>query len=124
MKGNMVNETQTKRRGHTFLPVDTTTIPPLYATEDVKAGDKLVVLHYFLGGSEWFISELDTDEHIAFGWCILSGDIDNAEWGYVSLHELETLNYQGHIVERDREWVPRIARECLPSKAWSWQDKQ
>ena len=36
-------------------------IPKLYATEDVPLKHKLIHLHFFLGGSDWYISEYDGD---------------------------------------------------------------
>lgn len=115
-------ETQTERRGHDFLPKGTSGLAALYDTEDIKTGDKLVALHYFIGGSHWYLCEVDAQETRAFGWCVLGGDTDLAEWGYVSLEELEQINIRGNIVERDLNWEMLTARECLPSVAWKWQD--
>jgi len=118
-KEHTMNETQAERRGHTFLPAETT-IPALYSTEEVRAGNKMLTLHYFIGESHWYLCELDPTTGIGFGWAILSGNIQDAEWGYVSLEELETLNFRGFIVERDTDWNPCPAREVLPPKAWNF----
>lgn len=114
-----MNETQSERRGHAFLPTDTS-LPALYSTEEVRAGNKMLTLHYFIGESHWYLCELDPTTGIGFGWAILSGNIQDAEWGYVSLEELETLNIQGFVVERDTDWNPCPAREVLPPKAWNF----
>ena len=45
-------------------------IPKLYDTEEIPVQDKEIYLHFFLGGSDWFISETD-GEDIMFGFCIL-----------------------------------------------------
>jgi hypothetical protein len=48
-----------------------------------------VYAHYFLGGSDWLVTEYDPDEDVAFGWACLNGDRQCAELGYTSLAELE-----------------------------------
>lgn len=45
--------------------------------------------------------EYDYDEKIAFGWGIIYGDTQNAEWGYFSLIELFTSG-----MENDDWWEP------------------
>ncbi|MDA3822212.1 MAG: hypothetical protein PF450_06320 [Bacteroidales bacterium] len=43
-----------------------------------------------MGGCDWYIIEYDGDD-IFFGYAILNGDLDNAEWGYISFQELKSL---------------------------------
>lgn len=110
------------------------TFPDLYTSEEVKTGDKEVVAHFFLGSSSWWLVEADLSTGVAFGYCLLSGNLTDAEWGYFSLNELEDLRIvkpqpSGEgvfvwLVERDKEWVSAPAREVLPSEAWAWADKQ
>ena len=126
-----MEETNDKLRGHLFLPANAwSKWPKLYSTEEVPAAEKLIYAHYFLGGSEWFLAEVSVEEFIGFGWCVLNGDLLNAEWGYVSLVELEgiTLPIEGteakvRLVERDIDWLVRTAREALPEEAWAWSLK-
>lgn len=99
-------------RGHPFLPSADVlaTIPKLYATEDTKLADKIAHLHYFVGACDWFVVEYDPDTGIAFGWADL-GDPQNAELGYFSLPELQTITVShpsGYtvVVERDLHWTP------------------
>ena len=103
-----VEETQRVRRGHRFYPVPADALPPLYATEDTDTADKTVGVHYFVGACDWWVVEHDPAEHLAFGYVCL-GDPASAEWGYIHLPELETLNlYDGLvIVERDLDWTPQ-----------------
>lgn len=68
------------------------TVPKLYSTEDEK--EPIVRLHYFRGGSDWFITELDTKENLAFGYVILNNDIEMAELGYISLEELKNADVE------------------------------
>ena len=98
-------------RGHDFLPAEDALadVPDLYATEDVPLADKTIHLHYFVGGCDWYVAEVDRDRRIAFGYVNL-GDPRNAEWGYIDLTELRDLRAttpQGYtlLVERDLHWT-------------------
>lgn len=110
-----------KRRGHRFLPPEPelSTIPDHYETEDVDLEDKIIHLHLFVGGCDWWIAELDRRNLLAFGYADL-GDPQNAEWGYVSLRELGELLVRQPVsmpdgreaefqipVERELGWVPK-----------------
>jgi len=92
-------------------------VPALYATEKVPMPEKIAVAHYFVGGCDWWIAEWDPKTGEAFGFICL-GDPANAEWGYIPLTELETINVGGGlaIVERDCWWSPvpfaRIEHRC------------
>lgn len=102
-------------RGHSFLPDPYIlhNIPRLYATEDVPVLEKTIYIHYSIPASQlpfdWWIAELDQEEGLAFGYACLHGDTDNAEWGYISLTELEGIMMRGNppaLVERDLEFKP------------------
>lgn len=112
-----VVETQRRRRGHQFFPPKAAKLPALYATESVSTADKVVRAHYFVAGFDWWIVEYDPEECLAFGYACLN-DPANAEWGYVSLVELERLVVGGFLViERDVYWEPRTVRELdLPGR--------
>ncbi|KGG84413.1 hypothetical protein P245_24380 [Comamonas thiooxydans] len=64
-------------------------MPKTYEQSD-KGGQAVAHLHYFLGGSDWFIFEKDAEGGVdqAFGYAILNGDLHNAELGYISIAEL------------------------------------
>jgi hypothetical protein len=86
-------------------------IPRLYASEDVPVKEKLVYLHFFIGASDWYITEYD-GEDIFFGYAILNGDVEMAEWGYVSLAELKSIRIgPGIEVDNDLFWKVRKASE-------------
>lgn len=128
-----------KSRGHDFWPSakDMETMPKPYATEGQRLADKVVRWHYFTPGTacDWWLIEYDTETRTGFGYACLAGDEQCAEWGYVSLDELEALYQPGKlelngdgtgrllsriIVERDLHWRPRKASECdLPGRATS-----
>jgi len=108
-------DTQRERRGHDFLSDADTLgkIPVLYGTEDTPAEDKIIWLHYFSAASDHYVAEVGWDEDagawLAFGYAIFTGFPEGAEWGYLSLNELEEVNAHGGlvIVERDLHWEPR-----------------
>lgn len=79
-------------------------MPKIYEQE--KAGPNAIVhLHYFFGGSDWYITEIDKDgpqAGAAFGFAILNGDLEMAELGYISIEELTE-----NSVELDLYWTPR-----------------
>ncbi len=118
------------QRGHNFWPSPEQLgrIPGLYGSESTRARDKIVHLHYFAGGSDWWLVELDLEDRIAFGYVRLGGHPDGAEWGYVDLAELAEVFVPGQaiaiegglriqvpvIVERDLHWRPRPAGEVIP----------
>jgi hypothetical protein len=71
-------------------------IPELYATDGEK--DKIAYLHYFTSSSDWYVVELgkgdifDEDNEMqkeAFGYAILNGDMQNAEYGYMDIDEIK-----------------------------------
>jgi hypothetical protein len=98
-------------------------IPKLYETEEIPTQDKEIHLHFFLGGCDWFISETN-GEDIMFGFCILNGDLDMAEWGYVSLSELRSIKVEGWCevdCELEDHWKVRPAKEVEQiRKACRW----
>ena len=65
-------------------------IPGLYETEHIPLEDKLIHLHFFIGGCDWYIAEYDGAD-ITWGFAILNNDLQCAEWGYISLSELKSV---------------------------------
>jgi len=51
-------------------------IPKLYATEEVSIENKLIYLHFFIAGSDWYVAEFDNIDTF-FGFVILNGDMLN-----------------------------------------------
>jgi hypothetical protein len=86
-------------------------IPRLYETEEIPLEDKLIYLHFFIGGSDWYIAEYDGKD-LFFGYAILNGDTEMAEWGYVSFKELRSLRIPpGFEVDCDQYWEIRKASQ-------------
>ena len=83
-------------------------MPKTYES-DGQGDDAVVMLHYFKGGSDWWITERDMvrEEQIqAFGYACLNGDKINAELGYVNISELISCG-----VELDLYFQPITLRE-------------
>lgn len=84
-------------------------LPRFYETEPLPVLDKTVHMHFFLGGSDWYVVEFDGDD-LFFGYVILNNDKVNAEWGYFSFRELKKTLVKGWIqVDRDLNWEPKKA---------------
>ena len=84
-------------------------VPGLYSTEHISIQDKMIHAHFYLGESHWFIAEYD-DVDTMFGFCILNGDLEMAEWGYVSFQDLKDINVLGlYQVQYDVYWTPKPA---------------
>jgi hypothetical protein len=104
----------------TQLAETISTMPATYETENIKENDKIIHLHYFRGGSDWYIIEKDKGakddpvpgiQYQAFGYTVLNGDDINAEWGYISIEELIRNN-----VELDFYWNKKTFGEL--KKKW------
>ena len=87
-------------------------LPGLYDTEFIALPDKLIHIHFFIGGDcDWYICEYDK-ENLFFAFCILNGDLQNAEWGYVDFSELKAIKVGGWLeVNNDLYWDIRPALE-------------
>ena len=87
-------------------------IPRLYETEETPLQEKLIHLHFFIGACDWFIVEYD-GEDVFWGFVILNGDYEMAEWGYISLNELKSISVNGIEIDCEVEeaWKVRRAAE-------------
>jgi hypothetical protein len=87
-------------------------IPKLYETEHVPLSEKLIFLHFFLFGCDWYVSEYDGDDFF-LGFVILNTDIQNAEWGYFSFSELRAIKFGRMEIDCELEafWKIRSASE-------------
>lgn len=94
------------------------TMPKTYG-QDGMGDNAVAYLHYFRGGSDWYITERDRGspedtpedrDSQCFGFVVLNGDVDNAELGYISIPELTGLG-----VELDFHWTPKTIGEIKRS---------
>ena len=86
-------------------------IPALYSAENIPLEEKMIHMHFFLGGCDWYASEYDPKEQIFFGFAILNNDYEMAEWGYISFQELCELNVRFLEVDRDLHFTPTKAND-------------
>ena len=101
-------------------------IPKLYETEDIPLKEKEIFLHFFIGDCDWFICEFDGQD-MFWGFVVLNGDLEMAEFGYISFNELKTIKI-GMGIEIDCEleelWKIRPAKEInLICKAQGWRQQ-
>lgn len=95
------------------------TMPKTY--QQSGEGDQAIVhLHYFLGGSDWYITEKDVEGGVeqAYGYACLNGLEDMAESGFISIAEITQYG-----AELDLHWTPRSLAEVkalLARRARSW----
>ena len=98
-------------------------IPKLYETENIPLKDKLIHLHFFIGGCDWYISEYD-GEDLFWGFAILNNDYEMAEWGYISFSDLKALKLNSGFevdCEIEKTWKVRKAAEIEKiRKAQGW----
>ena len=100
-------------------------IPKLNASEDIPLHDKLVHLHFFIAGSDWYICEFDGQD-LFWGYAILNGDYEMAEWGYISFKELRELSVCGIEVDCELEEYFSIRKASEIEKICkgnSWQKR-
>jgi len=74
--------------------------------------DKIIHLHFFIAGCDWYAVEWDGDD-LFFGYAILNNDYHNAEWGYVSFAEIKSINIGGLEIDCElaEYFKPRMASE-------------
>jgi hypothetical protein len=83
----------------------------LYDTEFIALPDKIIYAHFFIGSCDWWITEFDGND-LFFGFAILNGDVQNAEWGYISFNELKEIKVGNWLeVDNDVYWTPKPASE-------------
>lgn len=93
-------------------------LPSLDSTESTPFAEKTIQTRLFALGSAatWLIAEYDPEERIAFGYADLfgQGSAGGAEWGYVSIEELEELRFLGvPRIEVDSGFQPRPFADCV-----------
>jgi hypothetical protein len=84
-------------------------IPRLYETEKIRPQDKLIHLHFFIGGCDWFIVEYDGQD-LFWGFAILNDDYEMAEWGYISFNELKSISINGLEIDCEIEGAWKVRR--------------
>ena len=86
-------------------------LPAFYSTEEVPLKEKIIHMHFFIGGCDWYATEYDGEKQLFFGFAILNNDYEMAEWGYFSLRELDELKVKFLEIDRDLHFTPCKACE-------------
>jgi hypothetical protein len=82
--------------------------PPLRATDNMNrtlVREHPAIFHYFCDSTDMYICEFDGEDTL-FGFTVLNGDVDNSEWGYISLSEITSIpvmNIDYHFEEQSVE---------------------
>ena len=88
---------------------------------------KRIHLHFFIGGSDFYIAEFDGHDTF-WGFVILNHDYQMAEWGYISFRELKSIKAYGWLevdCEHEDFFPIRKAREIEKiRKAHGWNKKE
>lgn len=94
-------------------------VPRLFETEPVPMKEKTIHLHFFMGGCDWYVVEFDGEDTF-FGYVILNGDHQNAEWGYFSFQELSNLKIGWLEVDCEIEevWRDVQVQDVEQIKTW------
>jgi hypothetical protein len=99
------------------------TMPSTFGQKDIDDADKIIYLHYFYSGNDWYVTEKDKGspddkkfgilpQSQASGYVILDNDIQMAEWGYISI---PVLKKHGRI-ELDFHFEPQSFKEVINKK--------
>jgi len=100
-------------------------IPRLYQTEDIPLKQKLIHLHFFIGGTDFFICEFNGTDTF-WGFVILNGDMEMAEFGYINFDELKSIRVNGwQEIDCDLYWQIRptsqVNKICM-AQGWTLPD--
>lgn len=101
-------------------------LPDFYSTEGVSPKEKMIHIHFFIRGCDWYAAEYSPEEQCFFGFAILNNDLQNAEWGYFSLMELCELKIDFVEVDRDLHFSSCKAIEIeniCKAEGWELQEK-
>jgi hypothetical protein len=89
---------------------DLAKIPNLYESENISMKDKLIHLHFFIMGSDWYIAEYNGKD-LFWGFVILNEDYEMAEWGFISFAEMKEIIVEPGIeIECELGW--QIKKAC------------
>ncbi len=98
------------------------TIPRLYQTEDLPLKDKLIHLHFFIGNTDFYICEYNCTDTF-WGFVILNGDMEMAEFGYINFDELKSIRVNGwQEIDCDQHWRVRPAsqvKKICTAQGWT-----
>jgi len=100
-------------------------LPNMYSTEEIPVKEKLVYLHFFIGNTDFYICEFNGTDAL-WGFVILNGDMEMAEFGYINYEEIKSIRVNGwQEIECDQYWQIRPANQvekiCI-AQGWTLPD--
>ncbi len=106
-------ETKRARRGHRFYPTLAELKKMPTSIEDVTT-ETPVLVHYFGSSYDAYVVAIEEDGNTAFAYVKFAHMPEGAEWGYIPLNQLETLQVgMFTLIERDLNWEPKTLSEAL-----------
>ena len=92
-------------------------VPKIYA-QDGKDLNAVAYFHYFIGGTDVYITELDKDSLMGFGYTILNGDTQMSSLGDVYIPELtdKSLGNAFNNMNIDQYFNPQTLNQIFQSK--------
>ena len=86
-------------------------LPGLYETEHIPQEEKIVHLHFTIDQNHWWAIEWDGKDTF-FGFVLLYGCSQYAEFGYFRLSELREIKVVGtYEVVNDPFWTPQAVQD-------------
>jgi hypothetical protein len=88
--------------------------PALRATESKSPEEILIIAKFFhpCAPCTWYATEYDPEERLFYGYADL-GDPENAELGYFSLDEMQSIKIMGLGIERDLYYGKHYLSEVI-----------
>jgi len=102
-------------------------IPDLYSSEHIPLKEKVIYMHFFIGGCDWYATEYDPQDKLFFGFAILNDDLEMAEWGYFSLEELSDIKVKFLEIDRDLHFTTSKAidiKRIRDAQGWKGGETQ
>ncbi len=101
------------------------TLPRLYETEHIHPEEKIVHLHFTANQCHWWILEWDGQDTF-FGFVMLNGCSQYAEFGYFNLSELQAIKVEGWLeILNDPFWIPLPMKDIgLIRESFQLQSRQ
>jgi len=90
-------------------------IPKLYE-QDGKGLNAIVYLHYFVGGTDWYVTEYSKDDNTFFGYVILNSDTQSSSLGYIDISYITDNDYGLNSPELDLYWSYKTLNEIFEEK--------
>ena len=88
-------------------------LPRLYETEKIRPEDKIIHMHFQVDQCHWWVFEWDGDDTF-FGFVLLHGWNQYAEFGYFTLSDLKEVKAGGWLeVVNDPFWIPTAAKDVV-----------